>query len=59
VVGKLESALRGVMDRDRPGLVLNLSGLDYISSAGVGIFFGLIPAFKAAIIHPIDALRHE
>ncbi len=28
-------------------------------SASVGIFFGLIPAFKAAIIHPIDALRHE
>ncbi len=28
-------------------------------SAGVGIFFGLVPAFKAAIIHPIDALRHE
>jgi putative ABC transport system permease protein len=28
-------------------------------SAGVGVVFGLIPAFKAAIIHPIDALRHE
>jgi putative ABC transport system permease protein len=28
-------------------------------SAGVGVFFGIIPAFKAAIIHPIDALRHE
>jgi putative ABC transport system permease protein len=28
-------------------------------SAGVGIFFGIMPAFKAAIIHPIDALRHE
>jgi len=28
-------------------------------SASVGILFGLIPAFKAAIVHPIDALRHE
>ncbi len=28
-------------------------------SAGVGIFFGIMPALKAAIVHPIDALRHE
>jgi len=28
-------------------------------SAGVGVLFGMVPAFRAAILHPIDALRHE
>lgn len=43
------------------GLVLNLgaAGLAVGISAGIGIFFGLYPAYRASRLDPIAALSHE
>ena len=42
-----------------PALDWNSVSLAIGFSAGVGLFFGLYPATRAARLNPIDALRYE
>ena len=59
ILGIVLSSLAAILIKIPPTISIGTILIAWLFSAGVGIFFGIYPANKAAKLDPIDALRYE
>lgn len=59
ILGIILSSLAAILIKIPPTISIGTILIAWLFSAGVGIFFGIYPANKAAKLDPIDALRYE
>lgn len=57
LIGAGGMAIIGILTPLKPTISLSAISLSVSLSSGVGLFFGIVPAKKAAKLDPIDALR--
>lgn len=59
IIGQLGANLVCSLMKITPSISVGMIAITTLFSSGVGLFFGIYPAKKAAKFSPIEALRHE